>query len=235
MDRLTFGDPVAHVYNPLDYAWSVHAEYLRRYGFAEGRDRRPRHLLLGMNPGPFGMAQTGVPFGAVAMVRDWLDLAHHGGRDLAIGEPPDPHPKRPVEGFQTAREEISGARLWGWARDVFERPEAFFDRFFVVNYCPLLFLHRTGRNLTPDKIVLAEREPLLEVCDHGLRTLAGHLEVASVIGVGIFAEKAAQRVFAEEVPVHRILHPSPASPAANRGWAEAATRQFRELGFELPG
>jgi len=27
-----------------------------------------------------------------------------------------------------------------------------------------------------------------------------------------------------------VLHPSPASPAANRGWGEAATRQLVELG-----
>jgi single-strand selective monofunctional uracil DNA glycosylase len=28
----------------------------------------------------------------------------------------------------------------------------------------------------------------------------------------------------------KVLHPSPASPAANRGWAEAATRQLIEQG-----
>lgn len=235
VDALTFSDPVAHVYNPLDYAWPVHAEYLRRYGYGDGRDQRPRHLLLGMNPGPFGMAQTGVPFGAVGMVKEWLDLTHRDGEPLAVGPAAAPHSKRPVEGFDTAREEVSGARLWGWARDVFGHPEAFFDRFFVVNYCPLLFLHATGRNLTPDKILVAEREPLLAACDRGLHALAGHLEVRSVIGVGTFAEKAAQRVFRDEMPVHRILHPSPASPAANRGWADAASRQFADLGIELPG
>lgn len=235
VDALTFSDPIAHVYNPLDYAWPVHAEYLRRYGFGDGRDRRPRHLLLGMNPGPFGMAQTGVPFGAVGMVRDWLGLAERDGEPLDVGAPAVTHPKRPVTGFQGEREEVSGARLWGWAREVFGDPDAFFDRFFVVNYCPLLFLHATGRNLTPDKIAVAEREPLLEACDRGLHAVAGCLEVASIVGVGTFAEKAALRVFADELPVHRILHPSPASPAANRGWAEAATRQFAELGIELPG
>ena len=235
VSSLPFSDPVAHVYNPLDYAWPVHAEYLRRFGYGDGRDRRPRHLLLGMNPGPFGMAQTGVPFGAVGMVRDWLGLDRRDGERLVVGAPEETHPKRPVLGFGTTREEVSGARLWGWARDTFSGPEAFFDRFFVVNYCPLLFLHATGRNLTPDKIARAEREPLLEICDHGLRTMTEHLEVESIIGVGTFAEKAAKRVFGDALPVRRILHPSPASPVANRGWAEAATRQFAELGIELPG
>ena len=33
-----------------------------------------RVVFLGMNPGPFGMAQVGVPFGEVAAVRDWLRI-----------------------------------------------------------------------------------------------------------------------------------------------------------------
>lgn len=234
VDQLSFSEPVAFVYNPLEYAWPVHSEYLRRYGFGAGRDRKPRHLLLGMNPGPFGMAQTGVPFGAVGVVRDWLDLSERGGEPLIVSTPEHTHPKRPVAGFETTREEVSGARLWGWARDVFEVPEAFFDLFFVVNYCPLLFLHASGRNLTPDKIAATERQELLDLCDQGLQRLIEHLEVASIIGVGLFAEKAAARIVGDALPVHRILHPSPASPAANRGWAEAAHRQLLEIGVELP-
>ncbi len=36
------------------------------------------------------------------------------------------------------------------------------------------------------------------------------------------------------VRIGRILHPSPASPAANRGWAEVATSQLKALGVEVP-
>ncbi|MCL1859942.1 MAG: single-stranded DNA-binding protein, partial [Proteobacteria bacterium] len=64
LGKMRFAPPVTHVYNPLDYAWNVHERYLRRYG-----DGRKRVVFLGMNPGPFGMAQTGVPFGEVAAVR----------------------------------------------------------------------------------------------------------------------------------------------------------------------
>lgn len=116
-----------------------------------------------MNPGPFGMAQTGVPFGEVELVRDWL------GIDTKIGKPPREHPKRPIEGFACQRREISGQRLWGFARARFERPERFFARFFVWNYCPLLFLEASGRNLTPDKLRAAERAPLEAACDGALR------------------------------------------------------------------
>ncbi|MEP6821525.1 MAG: single-stranded DNA-binding protein, partial [Chthoniobacterales bacterium] len=54
--KLKFTPPVAYIYNPLDYAWPAHETYLRRYGAT-----RKSVIFLGMNPGPFGMAQTGVP------------------------------------------------------------------------------------------------------------------------------------------------------------------------------
>src|SRR5215213_7755872 len=83
--KLRFEPPVAYVYNPLDYAWDVHEAYLRRYG-----SDRKRVVFVGMNPGPFGMVQTGVPFGEIAAVRDWL------GIEGVVGKPSCEHPKRPV-------------------------------------------------------------------------------------------------------------------------------------------
>lgn len=219
---LPVGDPVAYVYNPLDYAWAPHEQYLRRFG-----GRRGRIVLVGMNPGPFGMAQTGVPFGDVAMVRDWM------GIEATVRRPPREHPKRPVEGFELARAEVSGTRLWGWARERFRTPESFFERFFVINYCPLLFLHEGGRNLTPDKLSAAERDPVLRACDAGLRELLSLLQPQRVLGVGAWAQKRAAGCIDDTV-VGRVLHPSPASPAANRGWAEQAERQLLEQGIALP-
>ena len=216
---LSFTLPVTHVYNPLDYARAPHEAYLRRYG--EGKRSV---VLLGMNPGPFGMAQTGVPFGDVAMVRDWLGISG------AVGCPSRPHPKRPVDGFACARAEVSGTRLWGWARDTFASPDRFFKRFFVVNYCPLVFMEESGRNRTPDKLSAVEREPLYASCDEALRSVVALLEPEWVIGVGKFGEARAQRVLGANGPkVSSILHPSPASPAANRGWAAAATRQLESI------
>lgn len=224
VSKLGFGPPVSHVYNPLDYAWDVHTEYLRRYGSG------PKEvLLLGMNPGPWGMAQTGVPFGEVAAVRDWLGL------EGPIRRPDDEHPKRPILGLACGRSEVSGRRLWGWAQDTFVTPARFFDSFFVGNYCPLQFLEESGRNLTPDKLRPEEREPLYQACDQALRSSVAVLRPLLVIGVGAFAEKRARIVLGENGPrIGRILHPSPASPAANRGWAEAASRQLAEFGVALP-
>jgi single-strand selective monofunctional uracil DNA glycosylase len=218
--KLAFAAPVSHVYNPLDYAWPAHEAYLRRYG--EGPKRV---LFLGMNPGPFGMVQTGVPFGEVAAVRDWLGIR------AEIGRPGSEHPKRPVTGFACLRSEVSGRRLWGLFSARFGTPDSFFREHLVVNYCPLAFLESTGRNRTPDKLLPAEQSALFAACDEHAREAVRVLEPEWVIGVGDFAAKRAASVLAgTAVKIGRILHPSPANPAANRDWAGVVTVQLRELG-----
>ena len=220
---LTFAPPVEHVYNPLEYAAGAHDQYLARY-CRPGADV----LLLGMNPGPFGMVQTGVPFGEVASVRTWL------GIESGVEPPRRQHPRRPVQGFACARNEVSGSRLWGWARDRFGTPDAFFQRFFVWNYCPLAFLEASGRNRTPDRLPPDERRPLFRVCDRALWEIVDHLQPSLVLGVGRWSEGRARAVLADRVPIGHVLHPSPASPAANRGWADAAEAQLRALGVAIP-
>ncbi len=210
------------VYRPLDYAWKPHAAYLERY--ASGRKRV---LFLGMNPGPFGMVQTGVPFGEVAAVRDWM------GIEEAVGKPEPEHPKRPVEGFACPRSEVSGRRLWGLFADRFGTADVFFRDHFVLNYCPLVWMSETGANLTPDKLPAAEMAPVEEHCLEYLAKVMACLQPDWLIGVGGFAEDrlrlAADRIGSGS-KIGRILHPSPASPAANRGWAEAATKQLLAQG-----
>lgn len=217
--KMQFKSPVAYVYNPLDYAWSAHEVFLRKYG---GGGKRV--LFLGMNPGPFGMAQTGVPFGEVAAVRDWLGIS------TLISHPKSAHPKRPIEGFACSRSEVSGRRLWSLFAEKFETPERFFADHFVVNFCPLAFTDAGGRNLTPDKLSTQESEPLFKVCDEHLQKVVAATGAEWVIGVGDFAEKRARQALGDrKVRFGRILHPSPASPAANQDWAGTATRQLKEL------
>jgi single-strand selective monofunctional uracil DNA glycosylase len=220
VDQLTFAPPVTHVYNPARYAAEPLGHYLNRWA-------RPgcKTLLIGMNPGPFGMAQTGVPFGDVTMVRDWLGIYGQ------VGQPPVTHPKRPVCGFAINRGEVSGARLWGWARDRYASPEAFFGAFFVWNYCPLCFIEDSGRNRTPDKLPATEREPLFDACDEALRAVTDHLAPRRVIGVGRFAETRVRHALAgTALEFGAIPHPSPANPHANRGWQEAAEKALNALG-----
>ncbi len=222
-DRLEFGPPVERVYNPLVYAWRPHRLYLERFGVA------PKEVVLvGMNPGPWGMAQTGVPFGEVELVRDWL------GIEAPVARPDTEHPKRPVEGFECRRREVSGRRLWGWAKRRFGTPERFFSRFFVANYCPLVFLEESGRNRTPDRLPAVEKRELSAICDRALAASVERLRPRLVVGVGRFAEGRARAALAGAgVAVGRVLHPSPASPAANRGWEGKMERGLAALGVEL--
>lgn len=220
VDRLKFQPPVTHVYNPLDYAWPAHELYLRKFGGG-----RKRIIFLGMNPGPFGMVQTGVPFGEITAVRDWL------GIHVKIPRPKLEHPKRLVSGFDCLRSEVSGQRLWNLFADRFGSAENFFAQHFVVNYCPLAFCGETGCNLTPDKLRKKECERLFAACDAHLRRVLEILKPEWLIGIGGFAVQRGEAV-AEGQPIKlgQILHPSPASPAANRGWAKAATKQLIDLG-----
>jgi single-strand selective monofunctional uracil DNA glycosylase len=219
--RLKFRPPVTHVYNPLVYAWEGHAAYLARFGTT-----RRRVVFLGMNPGPFGMAQTGVPFGEVAMVRDWLRI------ECVVGKPGCEHPRRPVSGLDCVRSEVSGRRLWGLFAERFGTPEQFFAEHLVMNYCPLAFMEVSGCNRTPDKLPASERAALFAACDRHLRAAIACLQPEWVVGVGDFAAKRAEEVLGNaHVQVGRILHPSPANPAANRDWAKVATEQLRALGI----
>lgn len=217
---LTFAPPVTHVYNPLVYARPAVAQYLERYG-----DSERRVLLLGMNPGPWGMAQTGVPFGEVAIVKSWLGL------DAPVGKPDDEHPKRPIEGLACTRSEVSGRRLWGLFAERFGAAESFFAEHLVLNHCPLVFMEDTGRNRTPDKLPVAERKPLLQACDEALDRLVDLYRPEWCVGVGGYAEKRLQDVAGDRAKIGKLLHPSPASPIANRGWAPQATRQLVEQGI----
>jgi single-strand selective monofunctional uracil DNA glycosylase len=218
VDRLSFGDPVTHVYNPLDYAWDAHRSYLERFG-----DSEKRVVFLGMNPGPWGMAQIGVPFGEIALVREWI------GIEAEIGKPDPEHPKRPIEGFACQRSEVSGRRLWGFFKEQFGTPDKFFAEHLVLNYCPLVFMEESGRNHTPDKLPAAEKAPLKEACDRHLRTVLEILNPEWAIGVGKYAESCLHNIAPNGPQIGTILHPSPASPAANRGWAEAATKQLHKM------
>jgi single-strand selective monofunctional uracil DNA glycosylase len=220
---LRFCPPTAHVYNPLEYARAPYTHYLKLYG------RRPEEvILLGMNPGPWGMAQTGVPFGEIRTVKEWLRI------EAPVGTPSRIHPRRPVHGFSCSRSEVSGKRLWGWARETLKTPERFFSRFFVANYCPLLFLEASGRNRTPDKLPAAERGILFTACDRALRRAVQLMEPRFVVGVGQFAsERARQALSGFDLVIGTITHPSPANPKANRGWGTLITQELAEIGIHL--
>ncbi len=218
---LRFAAPITHIYDPLDYAWAPHSAYLQRYGMGSRRV-----IFLGMNPGPWGMAQTGVPFGEIASVRDWMGICE------PVSKPALEHKKRPIIGFDCTQSEVSGRRLWGLFAQRFDSAEHFFREHFVANYCPLVFMEESGKNFTPDKLPTHESAPLTAACDRHLHSVVSAMQPEWLIGVGGFAEAQALKLQAAfpAMKIGRILHPSPASPAANRDWAGEASRQLAKLG-----
>lgn len=220
VNEFRFKDPVAYVYNPLDYAWEAHQTYLRRFA-----KTKKQVIMMGMNPGPFGMAQTGVPFGEIAAVRDWMGIS------TSVSKPEPEHPKRPIDGFDCPKSEVSGRRLWGLFAERYPLARDFFADHFVLNYCPLVFMADTSRNITPDKLPAQEAKALFAVCDEHFRQAVEILKPEWAIGVGGFALKRIEAIL-DDSPIKRgtILHPSPASPAANKDWSGTATRQLIQLG-----
>lgn len=229
LDPLTFNHKVGWTYNPVDYAWDVHRDYLTRFGTAP-----KRILLVGMNPGPWGMAQTGVPFTDPYIGRDWMELETH-----PVGRPENHREERPVHGWSSSRKEPSGQRLFGFLRRLYGSLGRFFEQGFVLNYCPLVLFDEEGGNLTPDRLLVEDRRPLLEACDPYLRYMVEHFSPDVLMGVGRFAEDRLEAVTGEGgVPVHYLPHPSPANPIANRdggrAWQRRVLRTFEEAEVPFP-
>ena len=217
-----FSAPVAFTYNPLIYAQIPLENYIKRYGSS-----KKRVLFFGMNPGPWGMGQTGVPFGDIASVRNWL------GINGPVGKPAYEHPKRVVDGFDCTRGEVSGSRLWGLMKERFSSPESFFQDQFVTNYCPLLFFDAGVKNVTPDRLSPGDRHGVVEICDKYAARCIEILEPSWVIGIGKYVERRLYEVASSipfQVNILGILHPSPASPLANRGWSQAVVEKLKQNG-----
>ncbi|MBT01580.1 single-stranded DNA-binding protein [bacterium] len=209
------------VYNPIEYAVDSYSLYLKKYG-----NGQKDILFMGMNPGPWGMAQTGIPFGAIHPVKNFLKI------ETKIGKPALEHNKRPIDGFACSRQEVSGSRFWAWVEENWSNADNFFCNCFVHNYCPLAFFDTQGRNITPEKINLTERLALEELCGEFLLDLVMAMNCKWVIGIGNYAESKARKILKNRnVEIGKVLHPSPASPLANKGWSNLATQQMISYGL----
>ena len=149
---------------------------------------------------------------------------------MPVDKPLKEHPKRPIEGFNCKRREVSGSRLWGWAREDFKNKDNFFSDYFVWNYCPLVFMEAGGANKTPDKLLPEERDLLFSYCNKALSALIEIGEFKRLIGVGKFARRRLEMVAGEGYQIGDILHPSPASPKANKNWIGDVRKSLKDLG-----
>jgi single-strand selective monofunctional uracil DNA glycosylase len=217
LKSLQFRPPVAYIYNPLEYAFKANESYVRKYC------RGPKKLFfVGMNPGPFGMVQTGVPFGEIKCVRDWLKIEEE------IGKPEKECPQRPVLGFACTRSEVSGDRFWNLLKKLCGTPDAFFKNSFVYNYCPLALLKSDGGNLTPRDI--KDTKLLEEICDKYYFKIIQLLQPEIIVGIGEYAEKRSLATLKGKgcaIKVIRLPHPSPRS-LNNHNWPEKAETFFQK-------
>lgn len=220
-DRLMSDGIVDYVYNPLAYAWDVHVAYLEKSTTAGAKT-----ILLGMNPGPHGMGQMGIPFAATTVVRDLIGI-----KGIRVFEPRRIHPRRPVEGLNWPKEEVSGTRLWGALEEKYGLIDNIFKNVFLVNHCPLmLFSGERARNITPDKIGGPVTRSMLERCDDYLREVVDIMGAKVVIGVGNYAKNRATSAFhGSDVRISSCWHPSPASPLANRNGGADWRANFKSV------
>ncbi|XP_014240783.1 single-strand selective monofunctional uracil DNA glycosylase-like isoform X1 [Cimex lectularius] len=209
--KLDFGPKVEYVYNPLEYAVDVHSRYLDL-----ACSGRKKALFLGMNPGPWGMMQNGVPFGESTSVKEFLKLTG------VIHRPDNEHPQRPVLGLDCKRREVSGKRFWSLVELLGDgSPHDFFRNCTVHNYFPLCLLSGKGKNVTPPELKTAVQKEINEMCDQSLVNVISLLDIEIVIAVGRFAEKRAQIIkerFQLPIRVCYISHPSPRNPESNKNW-----------------
>ncbi|XP_045776673.1 single-strand selective monofunctional uracil DNA glycosylase [Maniola jurtina] len=208
------------VYNPSIYARYTFEMYARKYC-----NTKKKIMFFGMNPGPWGMSQTGVPFGEISSVRDWL------GIEGPVNKPPHEIRERPVDGFDCKRTEVSGKRFWGLLKTICGTPENFFKTSFVYNYINQQWMKSNGCNLTPGDFKVSDMEPLYNICDPIFVKILKLYEVEIVVAIGKFCETRAQKAIKKYLPSSSIKilylsHPSPRS-VNNNNWEQKALEELK--------
>ena len=201
------------VYNPLTYARNMHLEYLKK-----STGHGATILFLGMNPGPFGMMQTGVPFGAVSYVRDYLNIKNDV-KEFCL------HPKHKIIGLETKRDEPSGKKLWALMQSLYPKSNELFSHITVQNYCPLAFLDDSGKNIALNNV--KNRKELESLCDNYIKDYILDNNIKVLVGVGVYAYEKLLSLNLN-LTVIKILHPSPLNPLSHKGWDEGVMKQIGE-------
>lgn len=208
--HLLYKDIPYFIYNPLEYCLDPFIQYLEKGG--EKRDI----VFLGMNPGPFGMMQNGIPFGASNFVNNYLNIEKDFDKQKIEKE----HPKYKIIGKNIERQEISGTKLWGLIQSFYPDSNTFLENQIVLNYLQLAILDKEkGKNITPDKLNKDVRTKIENICDNQLREILDILESKVLIGVGKYSYDSLLRVKKNE-KVIKINHPSPLNARYFKTWTE---------------
>eukprot|EP01023_Acetabularia_acetabulum_P031317 TRINITY_DN29446_c0_g1_i1.p1 TRINITY_DN29446_c0_g1~~TRINITY_DN29446_c0_g1_i1.p1 ORF type:complete len:252 (+),score=22.23 TRINITY_DN29446_c0_g1_i1:130-885(+) len=210
------------IYNPLEYAWEPYENYLRKYC-----GDYKKTIFVGMNPGYFGMVQTGIPFGDLNMVCNFLHLQK-------FQVPVKQHNIRKIVGYEIKRSEVSGQRFWGLIQTKFGHPDKFFneDSNFVVNLCPLAFLSETGKNVTPEEISIQEKDKIIVVCMAYFKQIVKFLQIQNIVCIGNFVCKEVKKSLTQDgyYNIVYMQHPSPRVQPQELQWRDVVTKQLEDAG-----
>ncbi|XP_036325238.1 single-strand selective monofunctional uracil DNA glycosylase-like [Rhagoletis pomonella] len=210
---------ITHVYNPVEYASSIHCAYLEKY-----LDGPKRVVFVGMNPGSNGMGQTGVPFGNILTVRDEMGLTG------SVQQPPSIHAKRPVSGLECNIEEPSGVRIWSLFKKLAGGSLNNFGRqCFVHNFCPLIFYDSAGHNITPSELKGDYKAKIGKACLDVLDLELDLLKTEILVVIGSYMHDMVKRSrHASSLKICKLPHPSPRS-LNNHNWPEKAEKLLYEF------
>ncbi len=141
------------IWNPGLYGETWHARFRRLY-----RPGQHPLVVFGLNPGPYGMAQTGIPFTDIRRLVSALpDLAAElRGRGERV-EPPGLAPPG-LRPYLSRSFESSAVRVYRFLKKGWGGAERGWTEVVVANPCTLLFIDPAeGKNRTPADLARAAR------------------------------------------------------------------------------
>jgi len=193
------------VINPLEYLWLQYGYYTSCY-----HNQYPRAMIIGMNPGPKGMSQTGIPFGSPNIIPSILPNKSLFNEIRDNEGSPVSSPHRRITGPSNTTVEVSGNRLWSALIKRYGDFKSITSEIFVDNICPLLFLcgKNGSKNLTPDKLTPSPAKIILiRLCTERLQKIYQCLgEPSNIVALGRWSHKFLEKMF-PKVRVTYILHP----------------------------
>ena len=206
------------VWNPQLYGLPLY----RRFAAEHLPHARGGIVAFGLNPGKYGMAQTGIPF---------TDVTRAARVGIAI-EPPGLAPASLRPFLKSYRVERSSASVYGLLDEAWGSPREGWRALWAVAPCGLLFLEKDGENVTPADARLARRDDVREL---RLRVIRESIAAAKPRGVLLLGQDVA-RVAAEALAAEDVLvvdHPVARGPG-RRGpawWAQTVTEAVRKKGW----
>lgn len=220
LNELQFPKNITHIYNPIVYALNLHCQYIKK--FLNGKKKV---MLIGMNPGPNGMVQNGVPFGNTNTVKNLMKIQGQ------VDQPPSLNPKRPVTGLSCTTEEPSGVRIWNLLQKLAGSLEVFGEQCFLHNFCPLAFFDEQGKNITPSELKGKIKSTLRDICLKYLEKEIQLIQPEIIIAIGSYVGDSLRKLSKQSIYVRtnikilQLAHPSPRS-LNNNNWPEKATEFF---------